>query len=293
MRRAKLRILSAGALAGLLLLGGSAEARPGAVIALTNGNLPISQLLIGDDLFVTLSEAAPATTYEVQLLAPDGLQIAAEQVTTDAAGVSPPLLLWSRTGVIGCQLCLAADPSIYLFETHGDAAQVLAGQTLTIDVLGPNRNSVASAALTVNGLARELVYFSNAAGCPRQGFNAGEQVYLTFLHPDRSQPKRRIFLPQSAGSWPVGQPVADVRGGFQLVTLPPAGLGAANKVVVPLAGGASLPGGVYDGVTRRQAIDYPVRLEEDTLLANRYVCSRDIRGGIMIVLDDCTNCPPP
>ena len=285
--------LRARPLAWLFLLffflpGYRAEARPGATIELSNGTLPIVRLLVGEDLWVGLRAALPGETYELRVVSPDGFWLAAEQTTTDAAGTAAPRLMWLRTGVVGCDFCLTADPSLYQYETFPEAELALDGMPLSIEVWTLGGQLVASASLPIEALPREIVYTSNHAGCPRQVFNAGEPIYLTFLHVDRSSGTRRILLPFAQPAWPVGRSLIDARGGRQLVTLPPTG----DKVTLPLEGTDLLEGGRYDVFSRREAVDFPIRIATDQLFVDRIACDKRIRGGLVINPDDCTNCAP-
>ena len=278
-----------------LLFAGSAAARPSVAVAFSNGSQPISQLLIGEDLYATLSQAQPEIGLELQLFAPDGVQLAAETVITDAAGNTPPVLLWWRTGVVGCNPCLAADPAVWRFQNFSQAEAQLAQQTLTLDVVDPfSQQVLESFSLQVAAPGQEIAYFSGPNGCPREEFKVGKPIYLTLWRPDPNLPQRRLFLPAASGAgWPLGQPIADARGGLQVMSVPPALPGAANQLTFLVAGTAGLAPGLYDGLFRFQVIDVPLVLSADAEVASRYVCGDGrIRGGLMITLDDCTNCPP-
>lgn len=279
----------------LLLAAAPALARPGAVIHLSNGSLPLAQLPVGEELYVSLSGAPASSPLEVRLYDQDGAQIRAEVVYTDAAGNSPPLWLWVETGVVGCDSCLAADPSAWLYATYADAETALVGQVLLVEVRTyPGGTVLASQTLPVIARPDELAYFSDAAGCPRQLFGQNEPIFLTFRRPDPSLPQRRLFLPAAAPSWPLGQPIVDARGALQVMSLPPASPGAIlGQITFAVAGTASLAGGEYDGLTRQLSIDIPIRLGGDVVITGRSACGDGrIRGGIVITLEDCTNCPP-
>lgn len=282
--------------ATLLLLAAPAAARPGAVVAFSNGSQPISQLLIGDDLFATISDAPPEEAVELRLFTPDRVQLAAEMVLTDAAGNTPPVLLWVRTGVVGCDPCFPADPAIWSFQTFSQAEAALDRQELTLEVTDPfSLQVLATMILPIAAPKREIAYFSRADGCPRSGFDYGKPIHLSLWRPNLSLPQRRLFLPfAAAGGWPVGQPVADARGGLQLIFVPstlPGG--AVHQATFLVTGTALLAPGSYDGLFRFEVTDAPLVLPSDAPVASRYDCGDGrIRGGLQITLDDCTNCPP-
>lgn len=281
----------------LLLLAAPAAARPGAAVALTNGSQPIVQLLIGDDLYATISEAPPEAAVELRLFTPDRVQLAAEMVLTDAAGNTPAVLLWVRTGVVGCDPCFPADPAIWSFQTFAQAEAALDRQELTLEVTDPfSQQLLATVTLPIAAPKREIAYFSRADGCPRSAFDYGKPIHLSLWRPNLSLPQRRLFLPfAAAAGWPVGQPIADARGGLQLISVPPTlPGGAVHQATFLVTGTAMLAPGSYDGIFRLELTDAPLVLPGDAQVASRYDCGDGrIRGGLQITLDDCTNCPPP
>lgn len=282
-------------LAVLVLTATPAAARQGATIHLSNGTLPIAQLAIGEDLYAALSDAPPETLVVIQLLRPDGSGLHGAYVYVDAAGNTPPVKVWEQTGVVGCDECPRARPELWLFENFAEAEDQLDGQVLTLEVVDDwTGNVLASELLPVFAPPQELAYFSNIAGCPKQDFKGGEKIYVTYRHPDLSLPQRRLFLPPAAPAWPVGQPIADARGSHQVISLPAATPGAyPAQLTYQVAGTSSLAGGGYDGIGRQPILDTPIRLTGDTVIAGRMGCGEGrIRGGIVITLEDCSNCPP-
>lgn len=273
---------------GFGLLGSSAYAQGGPGIELTNGTQQISQLPVGDDLFVGLRGASPSTNYDFRLSSADGLLITGAYATADAAGNVAPKRVWSRTGVVGCDCAAGADPLSFRFADYSQAEHFLAGQELTLQILTLDGVEVARQEIPVLALMREITYFSNAAGCPRKVFRVGESVHVSFLHPDLSKTNRRIFLAEPR-SWPIGQTIDDVRGASQS-----AALGSSGELLtLPLAGSQQLAKGSYDGIVRAGGTISTWVLPGDGVMANPLpggTCPLTEGGGIIITVDGCPNC---
>lgn len=278
------------AAAGLLLLAAAAPAAAAPIVQLSNGSLATSQLPVGDDLWVGLKAADPGVTYDFRLLSPEGVLITGAYATADAAGAVAPTFLWGRTGVVGCDCGAGADPDEFRFETYEQAETALSGKSLYLQVLTLGGVQVTRAPVPTLAMRREISYFSDAAGCPRRTFKAAEAIYLSFLHPDRSVPGRQVFV-TATKAWPIGEPIRDLRGAAQAITLPSPG----DRVTVPLAGVSIAGPGSYDGILRKEAALDPIRLGPDLVLGNPWqtpVCWEG-SGGIIITQDGCPNCGGP
>lgn len=256
-------------------------------IELSDGTLATRQLLVGADLHVALRGAAAHTGYELRLIDADGDVVATGFATADAAGNLEPLLLWPRTGVAGCDCGIPApDKDEHTFADYEEAEAKLAGEDLEVQALSLAGVEVARVTLPILAASREIVYFSDVAGCPRTYFAPLEPLYLSVLHADRGTAGRQLFL---AGSqrWPVGEPIADVRGASQILTLPPTG-----DLLVFTVSGWPLSAAVgratsFDGVLRHGLTSHPWRLPGDGVLA-RPNKTPEGNGGIVITMDGCT-----
>ena len=215
----------------LLLLGVAAQVQAQPVPLLGNGSLPASQLIVGDDLWVGLKGGDAGALYDFRLSGADGALISGAYATADAAGTVASTLVWKRSGVVGCDCGAGADPDDFRFQTYEQAEAALSGKTLVLQVLSASGVQLARVAVPAVAMRRELSYFSDAAGCPRQIFKAGEAIHLSFLHPDRSRGDRQVFIAQSR-LWPIGEPIRDLRGAGQKMILPAAG----ERVTLPLSG---------------------------------------------------------
>jgi hypothetical protein len=267
-------------------LAGAAGGQDLPVVQLSNGALPLAQLLVGDDLWVELSQGTPSLNYRLNLSGPGGVPLASELVLTDGAGRVPPTLLWARSGVVGCDPCIAADPTLFLFENFEQAELALAGLILQLEVALMDGTPVAFAAIPVLAPARPILYFSDQDGCPRQVFAAGEPVYLSQLHGSPDDREGRLFLVGASPAWAIGDPLAEVRAAPQ--SLAPAGGG--KLATWPVAGLVSLPAGDYQGIVRWSAVGDLVFLDSDDLIADRVACGPG-HGGLTITVEICTHCP--
>lgn len=288
--RQVLRPLLGAGLAVAFFCFGAVPAQASPTLQLSNGSLASSQLMIGDDLWVGLKDAAPGATYDFRLLSAGGALITGAYGTADAAGAVAPFFLWGRTGVVGCDCGAGADPELFRFETFEQAETALSGKSLYLQVLTLSGVQVARTAIPALATRREISYFSDGAGCPRGTFKAGEAVHMSFLHPDRSQPSRKIFVAASK-PWPVGEPIRDLRGAVQSVSLPALG----DRVTLPL--GISIPTpGSYDGIVRKEQVLDSIRFGPDFVLANPQgstIYCYEGSGGIIITQDGCPNCGGP
>lgn len=274
----------------LLLAAAAGSPAAAAELQLENGRMLISRLLIGDDLYAGLRGGSPGATYDFRVLAPDGSLITGAYGGADGAGTVNRFLLWRRSGVVGCDCAAGADPDRYRFADFVEAERRLNGAILRVQVLAPGGVEVAHAALPAIAVDREITYFADAFGCPRRIFRSGERVYLSFLHPDRGRSSRRIFLAPSR-SWPVGEPIEDVRGVAQTARLPAEG----DLAVVEVTGFVS-HSGAYDGIVRGESCVEPIRLDLDAVLGGGFqpgMACIDGNGGIVITVDGCTNCDGP
>lgn len=277
---------------GLLLAPASLSAAPR--VELSDGAVAKSQLTVGDDLYVSLAGVDPSAVYGLRLLGSDGEAVAALSARTDAFGNLAPQLLWARSGVVGCD-CGApeANPSQHVFANYAEAEEELSGKGFEVQVMAASGVEVARLALPVVAAAKEIAYFADADGCPRSFAKASEALYLAILHPERAKPDRRFFMALSK-PWPLGEPIADVRGALQAIAVPATG---GDLEIVPLAGwplaaptAASSRIISYDGVWRQGLISHPWIHAGDQVMAapNKTPTGPEGNGGIVITMDGCT-----
>lgn len=279
-------------LATPLLLAGPLAAEP--VLRLSNGSTPVARLQIGDDLVVGLKGAAPFTSYTFTLRDSSGFEIATATTTTDAAGATEPTWLWERSGVAPCRTCRIVDPATYRFASLADAEAALHGHFLKVDARSTeNGLLLVEASLEARRVPIERARFSDADGCERLAFEAGETVYLTLHHPDLSRPERRFFLLPGSFEAKLGATLTDVRGSAQTLYLDPT---SSGPITLPLSIPADLPIGNYQGVLKAAsggASDDPIGSQIldlfDLLFANPGPPSTD--GGLGLTVDIL--CPPP
>ncbi len=267
-----------------LLFLGAAGAAPAAELRLGNGSAATATLALGDDLWVGLAGASPGPlTDSCSPARPAKKLPGARPPPTTPAGVAD-LLLWAATGVVGCGVRRRPQP--YVFASLAAAAAALDGQELRIEVLGADGVLAGEAVLPV-AAAAELVYFSDADGCPRSCYQPREQAWLGFVNADRARPDRIFYL--VAG--PPGEEPEDLRGAPEPLKLPEAD--ADWLLPIDLAEiGEGGPFGGYLGFVLPPA-GGPRIIEVEYQQFGDYAESG---GGILITSDGCPprpKCPVP
>ncbi|MEM8996600.1 MAG: hypothetical protein AAGF23_17580 [Acidobacteriota bacterium] len=175
--------LFAGFLACLLaqtLTASAARAQGG--LALLDGAHAISELEIGDDLFVRLPLMLPTAPLELHVLDEAGQSVAALAPLAVPADPLEPVPLWLRTGVVGCDVPSAQDVSDYHFRDFQQAAAHLAGRTFSVELRFASGAPIQGVPLPIKARpnsGRGTLYFSDASGCPRTVFSGSESVYLS------------------------------------------------------------------------------------------------------------------
>ena len=174
----------------------------------------LTEVEIGDDIFVHISNVSPAEedTYTLSLRHAGHGSIATLDVAVGPAGSH--VKLWADTGV-SCGPCQDPDPERHLFATFQDAEAHLAGGLLYVDVHNSLDQPVASFSLPVLGIGKKMhTYIGNAYDCPiTRNRAAGEDLRLIVRNPSSRLSEIRVFVvnsmePNSDGSIPL----IDVRG---------------------------------------------------------------------------------
>ncbi len=237
-------------------------------------SLGMQELEIGDDLWVQAYGLAPAQALDLVLADDNGNPLRRIELSTGRDGSLGPVLLWFRTGVVGCDPCRTPGEIPPLeFSSFPEAETSLLGRTFSVRLEQPAqaRSLPSPGLLTVElNLVQPRdtrFFFSDQNGCPRYRFGLQEDVYLgSFgLNPNPI----RVFLVGARPSWTrSGSLFHEIRGFSTGVVLWPR---ASSPRL--LAWGGTLPAGAYAGVLRdnvgdtRQVItggDFLlIRLEQD------------------------------
>lgn len=228
--RASARSLPAALLCLLLAGAGGAGAQSGATLLLSNGVEPVTQLVIGDDLFLGLSGATPGAAYLLVLADEADEVVASATVIADAAGSVAPTLVWMRSGVVGCDPEADPDPLAYRFASFEQAEQILADREFHAAAVESSSSleAVSSELDLVVDADDPRFFLADGSGCPRWSMSEEESVYLGAVHHDPdAMPLVRLFL-VAPMPWTVGSPLNDLRAEYpegQLIPLPPSGPG--------------------------------------------------------------------
>ncbi len=196
-----------------LAFAATAAAQPPRIV-FSNGERPLARLPIGDSLMAGLIGAAPGVRYRLVLTDGHGKLVAATTGKADAAGRLGPLPLWLHSGVVGCDVCAAAEVRPHRYLSFAAAAAALDGHDFLVSALGPAGGLVGSRILPLFASGEERPYFADADGCPRFTFAALEPVYLAFENP-RPKPHRLVLAANEPSGIQLGQLLADPRGGGQ------------------------------------------------------------------------------
>ena len=151
-------------------------------LVLSNGSHDISELKLGDDLFVRLPLMLPTAPLELHVLDEGGQSVAALAPLVVPANPVEPIPLWLRTGVVGCDIPGAQDVLDYHFRDFQQASAHLAGRTFTVELRYATGAPVLSVPLPIKARPTSgpgTLYFSNASGCPRTIFDDSEPIYLS------------------------------------------------------------------------------------------------------------------
>ncbi|NJL29282.1 MAG: hypothetical protein HC897_16060 [Thermoanaerobaculia bacterium] len=190
----------------------------------TDGLLvPIASHAIGDDLWVGLQGAAPGRVYSLELRDESGWVVASVQVDTDRFGSVLPTLLWSHSGVVGCDPGANPDPSSYRFDDFDQAEAFLGGRVFSLFALDSTRSDVAKMSLPLDVRTTPMIYVGDASGCPRWTFAIGDDVHALVKTSPQAQSARIWIVPLQA-DWMVGDPLVDLRPDYPeglVVTLTP------------------------------------------------------------------------
>lgn len=191
-------------LALLGLLFSMAPAAQAQILAVHRQGSTVSDHVLGNNLWVSVSRARPNRFYQLALKDEMGTVVHSASVTTDASGVLPPYLLWHRSGVLGCDPNASIDPIQYRFRLFEDA-ETLAGRTFSIQLSDPltTGGPVATKSLPLVASPAPRFYYSDGSGCPRFVFIGTEPIWVSAIHLPSGTPTTYIHWANTSPIDPV------------------------------------------------------------------------------------------
>lgn len=193
---------------GILTASGSAVATPN--VKLTDGDGVLDDLPVGTDLYVEANGLQPSSSVDVLLLDWNGVEILRQHRNVDGQGDLESKRLWYRTGIGGCDCKM--DGRGYPFQHPYEALQMI-DYEVTVRLVDTDTGVfLAQHMLTVARPSEPLIYTSGVRGCPRERFE--DDRTLMIMSTD-STPPVTVFLVAHRESWKVGDPIVDVRDGYQ------------------------------------------------------------------------------
>lgn len=201
-----------GSILFLILTLTVATATPADALEVSVGDREVT-LTVGDSLFVTRDGLMPDRLYRAVVT--DEVDFVVADVLIKAAADLGPALVWPGAGVVGCDLGSNPDPRAYRFARIEEAEGALKDRTFQLIVLDEEtQTSLARIALHLDAAEENLLYLSDALGCPRCLFGRDEPVYLSGQRV--TLPAFWLSLVKTDGQPPeVGDLLDDVRGGPQ------------------------------------------------------------------------------
>lgn len=200
------------------------------------------ELTVGGHLYVALTSGERLRRYAVVLVDENDVAVSpAIELVTDAAGNAGRQRLWTRTGVVGCDPGAVHDPASYQFKSFSEAEAELDGRSFRVLLLdgagSPPAEAHAEAEVQMIVVKPPVkAYPSDDQGCLRTEFKLGESVYMAISHQHGSDQDYRIFVVDPQPSWNGGDPLNDVRGVVQTISVPPAVLSVELLWAAPVKG---------------------------------------------------------
>lgn len=192
---------AAAGLTALMLCAASSSAQVpvlsssgGPQLTLSDGESTISKLPVGDDLYVSVSETAPFTVMKIFLLDGKDNTVASLSKTSDAEGTVDSSLLWSRTGVVGCDSSSDINVLEFRFRDFEQADTLLRHRDFRVVVVQPDDSVLAEERTTVVENVGPKYFFSDQAGCPRKVYEHDEDVYFSALRSNPGLLNTAIYL---------------------------------------------------------------------------------------------------
>lgn len=193
---------------GILATTGVALAT--AEMTLTDGDAQLDELPLGTDLYVEATGLAPFSNVDVVLLDWNGSEVLRHAHTVDGVGALPATRLWYRTGIGGCD-CIKWGQG-YPFRHPHEALQII-GLAVTVQLIEADSGVIlADHSLTLVRSRGPLLYTSGLRGCPRERFEKDEVLMLMSTD---SVSAMTVFLVPHQENWKEGDPIVDVRVGYQ------------------------------------------------------------------------------
>ena len=199
----------------------AAEAKPTLTLS---GDITGGALEVGGHLDAAFSGVTPFDFYTIQLL-DESEQVIAE-LANQQAGIGGSITarrLWTRTGVVGCDVGAVHDPSNYQYISFNEADSILDGRTFEVRLV--------EAADPTRLLSRKEVelravvefvegYPSDGAGCLRTEMHVSEPLHLSIAHQGAGLLPLQIHLVDATNSPGPGDTIIDVRGIVQVIGVP-------------------------------------------------------------------------
>ncbi|MEM9596664.1 MAG: hypothetical protein AAGD06_20515 [Acidobacteriota bacterium] len=260
-----------------------------AALTISNGEKDISTLTIGDSVIVSLEGAPAFEPLTTHLLDEFGTTVASVPMTTDSFGDAAADLLWSRSGVVGCDPGANVDISQYRFARYEDAESILDGRTFSVVTTKGDGTVVSTESLPMHTDSTVPRYFfSDGTACPRSQLYSNDILYFHGRNVGGEPRDLRLFITKLAeNGYYDGVPIAEEREQYapnpQVITLEPGQF--SFDVIVWV----EPPEGEYDAILRVDPSDEPIFRSGDVWLTNRFVRGPETNG-IVVTNWDCDDC---
>lgn len=175
---ALLRLLTLAMLMAILTPATPAMAQ---VIKVVRAGAEVGDLYLGNNLNVEVKAAQANTDYELRLVDELDNVISTKFSSSDAQGFIPLMVLWARSGVVGCDSGATPDPLLYQFQTF-ELAETLAGRTFRISLRILGGAEIASYSLPLVTSPKPRFYYSDGAACPRFSFDEEDPIWISGIH---------------------------------------------------------------------------------------------------------------
>ncbi len=220
----------------MLVLMALAMSAPAVALEVTPTDENVT-LEIGDSLFVTRDGLSPDRLYRAVVTDEAGFAVADMEIKPD---VPDPVLLWSATGVVGCDPQAEPSPAEYRFARMEEAEDALKSRTFDLTLLDDaTQTSIARISLRLAARETDLFFFTDEDGCPRYRYGQEEPVFISGLRVVQSSVW--MFLLEAGDVPPqVGDPLDDVRG-------VPTKIQPSSSYFTELVTGSLILGAIYVG----------------------------------------------
>ena len=265
----------------------AASPRP---LTLLNGDQPVSNGIwtLGNDLYIAVN-TAPNTPLRATLLDEFKRPIASLSFNSGPSGRVRDLLMWFRSGVVGCDVGAGPDPIDYRFRDFDQLEASMTGRTVEVRLSDDGGKELATETLSLIADVKPRYYFSDASACPRSRFKTDEDVYLSGRNGDAGARRNAFFLVEQ--DQPVSEQglILEARPSYSIVpqtTLPGYGRGSFT---IFLWNQSESVLGRYGAIVRHFTGNTDYQLKGGDIGIG--VLDRDGKGthGIAIVDNECTD----